>query len=459
MTYPEMPYDWPAERATLAALLTSHEAVAQVASWLHPDHFGKESHAWVYEAVLACYSRREPPDRANVTSELERRGRLADLGGLAFFYRLFQDAGRVHAGAVATYAANVEQAAAARKLIHTGGEITSLGYERGRPFDERLREAEERLFALGQKRRQGSDFVTMAQVANDTLDWLCSDEQAGLATGFLDLDDKLGGGPQPGELIILAARPGVGKTAMALSILDNVCVRFAQPAQLFSLEMSRRQLAVRLAAMRAGIDVQRVRPGRLRHDEQRRIADALAAIALDDVLVDDTPCEHIEAMRAKARRAAATVQPAIIVVDYLGLAEAGGENRVQQVSAITRNLKAMAREIGCPVLALAQLNRAVEGRASKVPMLSDLRDSGSVEQDADVVMFLYREEYHDKESAQRGVAELHIAKNRSGPQGVVPLHFDARLTRFSNLLRYDSPEGYDGDDYFEPTPARRSAAD
>lgn len=445
MITPDLPYDLAAEHATLAALLTDKAAIAQVATWLKPDHFYLEDHAWVYEAVLACYARREPPDRANVTSELERQGRFQTIGGLGFFYNLFRDAGRVNVAAIATYAGNVEQTAISRQMVHVGGQISILGYERGRPLEDRQREAEEQVFALGQHRRMGRDFVTLAQMASDVIEWLCSDEQAGLSTGFPDLDDKLGGGPQPGELIVLAARPGMGKTALALSILDNVCVRFAQPAQVFSLEMSRRQLIVRLAAMRAGVDVQRVRPGRLRSDEHTRIVDALAQIALDDVLVDDTPCEHIDAMRAKARRAASTTPPALIVVDYLGLAEAGGENRVQQVGYITRNLKAMAREINCPVLALAQLNRAVEGRASKVPMLSDLRDSGSVEQDADVVMFLHREDYYDRATDKAGLAELHIAKNRNGPPGVVPLQYEARLTQFRNLTHYRAPEGYSDD--------------
>jgi replicative DNA helicase len=457
MAYPDLPFDLAAEHATLAALLTDKAAIAQVAHWLMPDHFYLEKHAWVYEAILACYSRREPPDKANVTSELERQGRFQPVGGLGFFYNLFRDAGRPNPAAIATYAANVEQTAISRQMVHLGGQIATLGYERGRPLEERQREAEEKVFALSQHRRIKRDFVTLSQVANDTMDWLCGDEPPGLATGFHDLDELLGGGPQPGDLIILAARPGMGKTALALSIIDNVCVRFAQPAQLFSLEMSRRQFAIRLAAMRGGVDVQRIRPGRLRPDEQRKIADALASLALDDVLVDDTPCEHIDAMRAKARRAAAETPPALIVVDYLGLAEAGGENRVQQVGYITRNLKAMAREIGCPVLALSQLSRAVEARASKVPMLSDLRDSGSVEQDADAVLFLHREDYYDPNTDRKGLAELHIAKNRSGPPGVVGLHFDARLTRFNNLSRYQPVEEY-GDDH-DNVPARRHAAD
>lgn len=443
MTLPDIPYDLAAERAVLAAILHDRNAVTEVVAWLVPDHFYLEKHAWVYEAMLACYHRREPPDRANITSELERQGRYTAIGGSAFFYELFSAVGRISPTSVASYAANVEQAATARDLIAAGGEIAALGYTTARPLEDRIRDAEERLFAIGQRRRLTRDFVTMASVANDTLDWLASDDEAGLSTGFYDLDNVLGGGLQPGDLVILAARPSMGKTALALSLLDYIGITAKRPAQMFSLEMARRQLAVRLAAMRAGVDTQRIRPGRLSERDFRAIADALAAIALDHILVDDTPCEHIDAMRAKARRAAAQQRPELIIVDYLGLAEAGGDNRVQEVSRITRNLKAMAREIGCPVIALSQLSRAVEGRAVKVPMLSDLRDSGSVEQDADVVMFLHREEYYDKHTDKKGVAELHIAKNRNGPLGVVPLRFDARLTQFGNLDTYRAPEGYD----------------
>lgn len=444
--FPDVPYDIGAEQATLVALLHDKEAAGVVASWLRPEHFYLEKHAWVYEAIQACYNRREPPDQTNVTSELHRLERLDAIGGLDFFYRLFRAVGRVNASGVASYAAKVEQTAADRMLIHVGGEITALGYERGRSHDERRREAEEKLFAVGQRRRMERDFVSLAQTAGDVVEWLSSDEEPGLPLGLPDLDRVLGGGLMPGELAILAARPSVGKTALALTILYHVCVQHAQPAQFFSLEMSRRQLAVRLAGMHSGIDVQRIRPRRLRGGEYQLVVDALAAIALDDVLVDDTPCEEVLAMRGKARRAAATTQPALIVVDYLGLAEGAGENRTQQVATITRNLKAMARELNVPVLALAQLNRAVEGRASKIPMLSDLRDSGAVEQDADVVMFLHREDYYDKATENRGSAEVHIAKNRSGPLGVVPLYFDAPTTRFRSMTTYQSPPGY-GDEY------------
>lgn len=437
----DMPYNLTAERAILSVLLQHREAIHDVAGWLQPAHFYLEKHAWVYEAIVACYGRREPADRATVTSELERQGRYAPIGGAAFFYELFTAAGRVSAGSVAAYAATVEQAAAARDLIATGGEITILGYDTARPLDERLREAEQRLFAIGQRRRLGRDFVTLSQVAAEVLDWLAGDDDPGLSTGFPDLDAILGGGFQPGDLVIVAARPSMGKTALALTLLYHICAERQHPAQLFSLEMSRRQLALRLVAMRSGMDVQRLRPGRMRAAEIQQATEALADIALSGVLVDDTPCEDILAMRAKARRAALEATPAVIIVDYLGLAEASGENRVQQVSAITRHLKAMAREIGCPVIALSQLSRAVEGRASKVPVLSDLRDSGSVEQDADTVLFLHREEYYDK-AAPRGGAEIHVAKQRNGPLGVVPLYFEARTTRFHSAATYAAPEGY-----------------
>jgi replicative DNA helicase len=428
MNPPTLPYDLQAERAALGAILLDRDAVTQVAGWLQPEHFYLEKHDLIYRAALACYSRREPPDLATVAAELRRQDQLELVGGASFLGELAAEVPTaVH---IEYYGRTVEETAAGRQLIQTGGKIAALGYDTTRPIGERIAGAEELVFNVGRRRKTGRDFVSFSQVANETLEWLTGDDSPGLLTGFYDLDDKLQG-LQPGDLVIIGARPSMGKTAMALALVDHICITLGQPAQIFSLEMNRRSLMVRLAAMRARIDVQRVRPGRLAADEMERFIDALSRLALDDLLVDDTPCEHIDAMRAKARRSAATVAPAMVVVDYLGLAEADGENRVQEVSKITRNLKAMARELECPVIALSQLSRAVEGRAVKVPTLADLRDSGSVEQDADIVMFLHRPEYYDKRE-RPGIAEVHIAKQRNGPLGTVELVFDGPRTQFLN---------------------------
>lgn len=444
-----VPRDEIAERAVLGSVIRDPEAIGHVAGWLTAEHFYLEKHALIYEAMLACYHQGVAPVRHAVITELRRRVVTLPSGEERTAYDVVGGAGGIAAIAgdgptpsrIAHYAEEVEAAAVGRALVETGAEITILGYDTRRPIGERIAAAEERLFRIGQRRRLARDFVTMAHVASETMDWLASDVEPGLPLGFPDLDDKLSGGLQPGDLCILAARPSVGKTSMALSILNSVCIEQGRPAQMFSLEMSRRQLAIRLAAMRAGLDVSKVRPGKLGEREMRLMAEALSQIALDGVLVDDTPCEHIDAMRAKARRAAAQTPPALIVVDYLGLAESDGENRVQEVSKISRHLKAMAREIGCPVLALSQLSRAVEGRAVKVPMLSDLRDSGAVEQDADQVMFLHRPGVYDQQ-VDASVTELHIAKNRNGPIGVVPLYFDGPRTQFRSLSHYSAPEGY-----------------
>lgn len=439
-----VPFDLAAERATLGAVLLERDAIIPIAAWLPPDHFYLEKHALVFEAALACYHRREPPDLATVSAELRRHERLDLVGGLAFLGELAQAApAAVH---VEYYARIVERTAILRRLIEAGGKIASLGYEEGRELEETLDQAEAEVFAVSQ-RRSAQAFVPAGQIVNDLFTRIerlrdRGGAVSGLATGYPDLD-ALTSGLQPSDFLILAARPSIGKTSLALSLGYNVAMAGATVG-VFSLEMSRDQLMQRILAMHTGIDMQRLRTGNLRNDELALAFDGMGVLSELPIHIDDTPGLTVTEVRSRARRLVAEQGCDLLMIDYLQLMSGGGskENRVQEVSEISRGLKALARELNAPVLALSQLSRAVESRADHVPMLSDLRESGSLEQDADIVMFIYREEVYDKETDKKGIAELHIAKHRNGPLGIVPMRFDGRTTRFANLSAYRVPEGY-----------------
>jgi replicative DNA helicase len=439
-----VPFDLQAERATLGSILLDRDAIVVVAAWLPAEYFYLEKHALVYEAMLACYNRREPPDLATVAAELRRQERLDLVGGLALLGELAAEVPTaVH---IEYYARNVERTAVLRRLIEVGGKISTLGYDESEDLESTLDKAEAELFGVSQ-RRSTQDFVPIGQIVNQLFTQIESlqerrGEVAGVATGYTDLDE-LTGGLQPSDLIILAARPSVGKTSLALSLAYNVAFLANATVGVFSLEMSRDQLVQRILAMHTSIDMQRLRTGNLRADELNLAFEGMGVLSELPIYIEDTPGLSITEVRAKARRLHAEAGVDLLMIDYLQLMSGRRtDNRVQEVSEISRGLKALARELNVPVIALSQLSRAVEGRQSHVPMLSDLRESGSIEQDADIVMFIYREELYDKETDKKGIAEIHIAKHRNGPLGVIPLRFEARTTRFQNLERYRAPEGY-----------------
>ncbi|RRR72091.1 MAG: replicative DNA helicase [Candidatus Viridilinea halotolerans] len=439
-----VPYDLQAERATLGAMLLEREAIIAVAAWLFPEFFYLEKHALIYEAMLACYNRREPPDLATVAAELRRQERLDLVGGVAFLSELLTEVPTaVH---VEYYARNVERTAVLRRLIEAGGRIAAMGYNQAEELDATLDKAETELFAVSH-RRSTQDFVPISQIVNTLFTQIEAlqerrGEVAGVATGYHELD-ALTGGLQNSDMIILAARPSAGKTSLALSLAYNVAMINRATVGIFSLEMSRDQLVQRILAMHTGIDMQRLRTGNLRGDELNLAFEGMGVLSEMPIYIEDTPGLSITEVRSKARRLAAEAGCSLLVIDYLQLMSGRrNDNRVNEVGEISRGLKALARELNVPVIALSQLSRAVEGRQSHVPMLSDLRESGSIEQDADIVMFIYREELYDKETDKKGIAEIHIAKHRNGPLGIVPLHFEARTTRFQNLERYRAPEGF-----------------
>jgi replicative DNA helicase len=443
---PALPADVNAERAMLGSILLERDAIIAVASWMQPEYFYLEKHAWIYEAMQACYNRRPsvPPDISTVSDELRRRERLDPIGGIAYLGELSAEVpNAVH---VEYYGRIVERTALLRRLIQAGGRIAALGYNEREELETTLDKAELELFAVSQH-RTNQDFVHIQSVISDYFNRIQDikeqrGEIVGLTTSYIDLD-RLTGGLQRSDLIILAARPSVGKTAFALNIAHNVAVHHHYTVGIFSLEMSREQLVQRLLAMETGIDMQKLRTGNIHDHELQRVIDAMGVLSSAPIYIEDSAGLSIMDVRGKARRLQSQARIDLLIVDYLQLMKAQrSENRVQEVSEISRGLKALARELNTPVIAISQLSRAVEGRTSHVPMLSDLRESGSIEQDADLVLFIYRDDLYDKESDKKGIAEIHIAKHRNGPLGVVPLRFETTTTRFHNLEHHRTVEGY-----------------
>jgi replicative DNA helicase len=443
MTHPELPQNIEAEKATLGSILLNREAIVAVAPWLLAEYFYMDRHAQIYEAMLACYNARIPPDTRTVSEELRRRERLDSIGGVPYLSDLVDTVPTSYH--VEYYARIVERTALLRQLINAGGKIAALGYDESEELETTLDQAEQTLFEVSQ-RRSNQDFIHIGQVIDqyyEQINYLQEHrgEVVGVPSGFRDLDE-LTGGLQQSDLIILAARPSVGKTSFALSLGYNVATRHQRNVGIFSLEMSRDQLVQRLLAMDTRIDSHRLRTGHLNEADLQTVMESMGRMAAVPIYIEDTPGLSIMEVRSKARRLQSQSGVDLIIIDYLQLmAGKRTDNRVQEVSEISRGLKALARELNVPVIALSQLSRAVEGRTSHIPMLSDLRESGSIEQDADIVMFIYREELYDANTEKKGIAELHIAKHRNGPIGVVPMRFDSATTRFDDLT-YRTPDGY-----------------
>jgi replicative DNA helicase len=442
-----VPFDIVAERATLGAILLDRETIIAVADWLAAEHFYLEKHGWIYAAAMACYARRVPPDMATVSDELRRAGRLDLIGGIAFLSELAAEVPTaVH---IEYYAATVERAAVRRRLIETGGKIAALGYAEQEDVQQSLDQAESLLFAVSEQRQTGA-VMSMATAMNQLFTKLerrqeQRGEVTGVPTGFTDLD-AITGGLQKTDSIILAARPGVGKTSFALSIAYNAALLHRKRVGFFSLEMGWEQLAQRFLAMHTDLDLHYLRFGTLRQHQLDLVMQAMGLLSELPIFIEDSAALSIYDLRARARRLHAREGLDLIIIDYLQLLSgppgSQQQNRNGEITKISQGIKALAKELDVPLLTLSQLSRAVEGRASHVPMLSDLRDGGAIEQDSDLVFFVHREELYDTETDKKGIAEIHIAKHRNGPLGIVPLRFEARTTRFGNLESYRVPEGY-----------------
>ena len=426
-----------AEQSVLGALLIDRDAVIEVADFLRPQDFYRQAHGTIYQAVLDLYDKREPVDIVTVSEVLERNDALEQVGGSAYLTSLINltptAVNAVHYGRI------VERKAVLRNLIGAAGKIASIGYDESADVGDAIDRAEQELFAVSQKRVE-TGFSPLKQLlhsAYDRLDYLHQHkgEISGIRTGFADLD-TLTSGLQKSDLIVLAARPSIGKTSLALNFAEHASVREGKTVGIFSLEMSKEQLVLRLLSSVASIDSQRLRTGFLEEMDFTRLAPAMNALAEAPVFIDDTPNISTMELRTKARRLQAESGLDLLIVDYLQLMQSTlntrDANRVQEVSEITRGLKGLARELQVPVVALSQLSRQAEMRESKEPRLSDLRESGSIEQDSDLVMFLWREKERggEDEDPDCEVVNLRRAKHRNGPTGETKLYFRKRQTRF-----------------------------
>lgn len=437
------PHNLEAEEAVLGSILIDSESFIKIADQLTARDFYADKHRIIYEDMIEMYNKREPIDALSLTEKLENRNVLGDIGGRSYLVTLTSAVPT--ASNILHYATIVRQKATLRRLIQSGHEMIKLGQTETEEVDTLLDQAEQKLFAVSQQFMQ-QNFIPLHSVLTDAFDRL--DEihknagaMRGVPTGYTELDNVLGGF-QKSDLIILAARPSMGKTGLALDIARNVAVREKKAVGIVSLEMSKDQLGDRLLCAEAGVDLWKMRTGKLQNDSDfAHIGRAMGELAEAPLFIDDSASSNIMEIRTKARRLQMEHGIEMLIVDYLQLMEgrASTDNRTQEIAEISRGLKSIGRELNIPVLALSQLSRAVEQLNPPVPKLSHLRESGAIEQDADVVLFIYREEYYKRDTDRKNIADVIIAKHRNGPTGQVELFFDIEKASFKNLeTRYDA---------------------
>ena len=431
-----LPNNLEAERTVLGAILVDNAAFNSAAEILSREDFYRDTHRRIYEAMAALAERSQPIDLVTLKDELGRQSALEAVGGAAFLAGLVDGVPRITS--VEHWSRLIKEKAVLRNLIHAGNRIVQSCYEGEDEAAALLDRAEKVIFDIAERRiRQG--FVDMGEIIKEsfrTIDQLSQskDVVTGLPTGFVDIDEMTSG-LQKGELVIVAGRPAMGKTSFCLNVAQHVAQRAGETVGLFSLEMSRAQLALRLLCADARIDAHRLRTGKLTEKDWARLAKAYTDLAQARIFIDDSATVTPLEMRAKCRRLKAEHGLGLVIVDYLQLVISGGrvENRQQELSAISRSMKGLAKELDVPVIALSQLSRAPEARPDKRPQLSDLRESGAIEQDADIVMFIFREEEYKPTDENRGIAEIIIGKQRNGPTGKRRLAFIKEFTRFENL--------------------------
>ncbi len=445
-----MPQNIEAEEAVLGAILVNPRCLDKVMSMLKPEYFYKPAHRYIYEAILQLTNNNEMIDIVSVSDVLNMNQKLDLIGGRAYINDLSFKC--IQTSNVAYYAKSIVETATKRALIMAGSEITTAGYDQQTTSDESLEKAEKLIFDISSG-KNSTDLVPIGDLVVDTYDKIDEryknrDKKTGVESGFYDLDDMTNGF-QKSDLIILAARPAMGKTAFALNIASNAALHYGKTVAIFSLEMSKDQLVQRLMCAEAEVDSQRLRSGNMQSTDWEKLVNAMDRLSSAPIYIDDTPGCSLTDIRAKCRRLAMSDSNlSLILIDYLQLMETSGRetDRTQQISQISRGLKILAKELNVPIIALSQLSRATESRTDKRPMLSDLRDSGSIEQDADIVMFIYRGEYYaskgqaDEENPEeiaknKGEAEIIIAKQRSGPTGTVNLIFQNNITKFKNKIK------------------------
>lgn len=435
------PNDIEAEQAVLGSMLTDKDAVVSAIEILKPEDFYREDNKAIYGAILNLYNRAEPVDIITLKAELVSIGKFDVIGGLEYLATL-PDMAPTSAN-IDKYIKIVEEKSMLRNLIQTANQIISLGYDPTQEVEGIMDEAEKKIFNVMQKRNQ-KGYTPIKEVLVDTfeqLEKLYNQKQhiTGVPTGFSDLDYKTAG-LHESDLILIAARPAMGKTAFALNLATNAAVRAKVPVAIFSLEMSKEQLVNRVLCSEAMVDSNKVRTGKVDDEDWVKLAGALGPLSESSIYIDDTPGISIMEIRAKCRKLKLEKNIGLVVIDYLQLvtgsnAKKGG-SREQEISEISRSLKILAKEINVPVIALSQLSRAAEQRPDHRPMLSDLRESGAIEQDADIVMFLYRDDYYNPESEKRNIAEVIIAKHRAGSTGTVELLWLGNYTKFANIEKY-----------------------
>ena len=425
-------------------MLIEREAISKVAEFLRPEDFYREAHRLIFAAVLQLYNKAEAVDLITLTEQLRREDKLEAAGGISYVTSL---ANSVPTAANVVYHAKiVEEKALLRQLITTATHIAGLGYEANDEVVAILDTAERMILSVSGRKVTGA-FIPIKDILMATLDRIeklyeSKGSITGLPTGFVDFDN-LTAGLQPSDLILVAARPSMGKTAFVLNIAQNIAIRAKKTVAFFSLEMSKEQLVQRMLCSEEGIDAHRLRIGALQEKDWEKLMKAANKLSAAPIFIDDVPGITVTEMRSKARRLKVEHDLALIIIDYLQLMQGSGggrsENRQQEISEISRSLKALARELGVPVIALSQLSRGVEARQNKRPMLSDLRESGSLEQDADIVAFLYRDDYYNPDTENKNLTEIIIAKHRNGPVDTVNLTFLKEYTRFTNLSKRTEP--------------------
>ncbi len=443
-----IPQNIEAEEAILGAILVNPSCLAKVSDVLTPANFYKPAHRNIYEAMMELFNNNDNIDIVSVSDVLSYSQKLESSGGRAYINDLAENA--ITTSNVSYYAKIIQEKSIKRALISAGSEIVSKGYDL-EPSSDSLEQAEKLIYEIGSS-KNSSDLKPIKELVLDTWDSIeyrynHKDELTGVRTGFNDLDSMLSG-LNKSDLIILAARPAMGKTALALNIAQNVAIKENVPVCIFSLEMSAPQLVQRMLCSYAEVDAQRLKTGNMLQKDLDKIAAAMDDFGKSQIFIDDSGACTLTDIRTKCRRLKSQQKDlGLIVIDYLQLIEGSGkDDRLQQISAISRGLKILAKELNVPVIALSQLSRAVEGRNDKRPMLSDLRESGSIEQDADIVMFIYRADYYMKENSEeeenikansKGTSEVIIAKHRNGPVGTINLLFQSNITKFKNPIPKD----------------------
>jgi len=416
-------------------MILSKEAINTAIEKLHTEDFYKNANGEIFEAIISLFNRDEPVDIITLSEELRKRGTLENVGGVAYLTDL--TGGVLTTTNVKYYCDIVKEKAILRRLIASCDNIISKSYEDNEDVNSIIEEAEKSIFDITQgKHNEG--FAPIKDVLLDSFSKMEEmaarvGELTGLTTGFVDIDNKLSG-MQKSDLILLAARPSMGKTALGINIATNAAIKAGASVAVFSLEMSKEQLVQRMISAVAHVDLQKIISGRLNEDEWLKIIEAMSPLSQTKIYIDDTAGISLTEMKAKCRRLKIEKGLDLVLIDYLQLMQIDGktESRQQEISAISRGLKALAKEMDCPVIALSQLSRAPELRADHRPILSDLRESGAIEQDADVVMFLYRDEYYHEDSDKKNIGEVIIAKHRNGPTGTVELVFLKEFTKFVN---------------------------